>query len=318
MGLDPKVVDLVYKLKEKYESVGEDLADHLEGQLYSDYTNYWDYVGIDALLNLQKPKTKYPDEMTFIIYHQVTELFFKIILHELEQIGFKDELTKSFFIDKLRRVNKYMDYLVQSFDVLVSGMEYQQFMQFRTALTPSSGFQSIQYRLIELWSTSFRNLVSVEYRDGLPKDATIEDMVDFLYWKQGAIEKESGKKTLTLMQFEDKYNNLILRKGMELSDKNLWYCYHKLNEQDRQDNEIITALKKYDINSNINWPLAHYRYAAKYLKKGSFVARSTGGTNWQQYLPPHFQKQVFFPDLWSSDELANWGRTWVESVFLKK
>lgn len=317
MGLDPKVVDLVYKLKEKYESVGEDLADHLEGQLYSDYTNYWDYVGIDALLNLQKPKTKYPDEMTFIIYHQVTELFFKIILHELEQIGFREHLTKSFLMDKLSRINKYMDYLVKSFDVLVSSMEHEQFMHFRTALTPSSGFQSIQYRLIELWSTSFYNLVSVEYRDGLSKDASIEEMADLLYWKQGAIEKGTNKKTLTLMQFEEKYNNLILRKGNELKDKNLWYCFFKLPEEER-DEEVIQAMKRYDINANINWPLAHYRYAAKYLKKGSFVARSTGGTNWQQYLPPHFQKQIFFPQLWSKEEKENWGRSWVESIYMNE
>ena len=86
-----KELGLLRQLKAKYEDQGESFEDHLEGALYSDFINYWDYIGIDALLNLQKPKTQYPDEMIFIIYHQVTELFFKIIIHEIEKIGYASD-----------------------------------------------------------------------------------------------------------------------------------------------------------------------------------------------------------------------------------
>lgn len=316
--LDEKVLDFVYKLQDKYESVGEDLADHLEGILYSDYTNYWDYVGIDALLNLQKPKTKYPDEMIFIIYHQITELYFKIIIHELELIGFNKDLTKDFFIKKMNRINKYFGHLSDSFHILVSGMETDQFMKFRTALTPSSGFQSIQYRLIELWSTEFSNLVTREKRADFDSSSSIKEMYEHLHWKEGATERETGKKTLTLTQFEEKYEKLILRKGEEFRTINMWSRYQSLPLNDRKDEILIAALKQFDVHANINWRLAHYRYAAKYLKRESHVARSTGGTNWQEYLPPQFQKQIFYPGLWTVEELENWGKSWVENVFLSK
>ena len=77
--LDKKVEDLVHKLEEKYKSMGQDLASYLEGRLYENYVPYWDYVHLDTLLTLQKPKTDIPDEQIFIMYHQVTELYFKMI-----------------------------------------------------------------------------------------------------------------------------------------------------------------------------------------------------------------------------------------------
>jgi len=176
MNFTEKELELLSQLKEKHESRGESFEAHIEGSIYSDYINYWDYVGVDALLNLQKPETKYTDEMTFIIYHQITELYFKLIIHELEQIGFKKKLNADFFNQKLSRVNHYFTYLENSFKVLSLGMEREQFMKFRTALTPASGFQSIQFRLIELWSTKFRYLVSADYRTQFTDGSSIEDM----------------------------------------------------------------------------------------------------------------------------------------------
>lgn len=179
--LDEDLLEMVKALKEKYESVGEDLTAHLEGVLYSYYENYWDYVGIDALLNLQKPKTKYEDEMIFIVYHQITELYFKIIIHELEQIGYNDQLDGAFFVRKLNRINKYFTHLTNSFDVLISGINEKQFLSFRKALIPASGFQSIQYRLIELWATEFRNLLAKDERDRFDDSADVKEMYESLY-----------------------------------------------------------------------------------------------------------------------------------------
>ena len=69
------------KLEEKYEAMGQDLSSYLDGLLYSDYLTYWDYIHLDTLLSLQSPKTAIPDEKIFILYHQVTELYFKMILN---------------------------------------------------------------------------------------------------------------------------------------------------------------------------------------------------------------------------------------------
>ncbi len=309
-------LSFILKLREKYEGEGEDFRDHLEGILYSDFVNYWDYIGIDALLNLQKPKTKYPDEMTFIIYHQITELYFKIIIHELESIGYAEEITVELFLAKLKRINSYFHFLIQSFSGFMGGMEHGQFMKFRTALTPASGFQSIQYRLIELWATKFRYLLSHNMRGKFEDSDSIKDMYPFLYWTDGATEKASGKKTLTLRQFEKKYRNLITRKGKEFFDKNLLVRFQSLSKKDQQNKALIAELRLFDINANVNWPLAHYRQAAKYLQKGSMTATSTGGTNWQEYLPPKFQRRIFYPQLWSQEEKDNWGKSWVMSEIL--
>lgn len=311
-----KELDLIRQLKAKYEGQGESFEDHLEGTLYSDFMNYWDYIGIDALLNLQKPKTQYPDEMIFIIYHQISELFFKIIIHEIEKIGYAtaEGLNAEMFIKRMKRINNYYHHLVYSYDALVQGMEYRQFMSFRTALTPASGFQSIQYRLIELWSTAFKNIVSSRYRADFSDDAEIKDMYPCLYWTAGATEVSTSKKTLTLRQFEKKYQKLIIRKGNEFKEINLMTKYLSLSKEEQANEELIGLLKEYDVNANINWPLTHYKQASKYLKRGSMSATSTGGTNWKEYLPPHFHKNIFFPMLWSEEEKENWGKQWVVNV----
>jgi tryptophan 2,3-dioxygenase len=63
---------------------------------------------------------------------------------------------------------------------------------------------------------------------------------------------------------------------------------------------------------NVNWPLAHYKSAVRYLQKDPADIAATGGTNWQKYLPPRFQRRVFFPELWSPQELEEWGKSWVK------
>ena len=81
---------------------------------------------------------------------------------------------------------------------------------------------------------------------------------------------------------------------------------------DREDPAVKNALKTNDINVNVNWPLAHYKSAVRYLARDTEDVAATGGTNWQKYLPPRFQKRIFYPELWSSEEIENWGKGWVE------
>ena len=84
--MEKNIEDLVDKLTEKYQRTGQDVTSYLEGLLVSDYVPYWDYIHLDTLMTLQKPKTKYKDERIFIMYHQITELYFRLILDECEQI----------------------------------------------------------------------------------------------------------------------------------------------------------------------------------------------------------------------------------------
>ena len=295
--------DIVKKLEQKYEAMGQDLSSYLDGLLYSDYLTYWDYIHVDTLLSLQNPKTSFPDEKVFITYHQITELYFSLVLSELKQIAESVIITKEFFAARLDRLIRYFQNLESSFDIMVSGLEPDQFLKFRMSLLPSSGFQSAQYRLIEICSTDMINLVSVTDREKL-RTSTIQQQLEKLYWRSGATELATGKKTLTLRQFEAKYMKVFLETGQAYYQTNLNQIVQK---HFLDDIEITDKLKQYDHLVNVSWAMAHMRSAAKYLKRDPEDIKATGGTNWQKYLPPRFQRIYFFPQLWSEAEKESWG-----------
>lgn len=323
------------KLRSKYESMGQDMNAYLDGLLLSNYLPYWEYTSVDTLMTLQKPRTDFPDELIFIIYHQITELYFRLALHEYEQIanngrnvlpngedkGWKDKLEPGYFKERVRRINAYFNALTNSYGVMEHGMEKEQFLRFRMALLPASGFQSAQYRKIEICSTPMNNLVHVDHRskfvDTPSDEAGIREMFQYIYWKTGATELETGKKTLTLKQFEDKYSDELIGLAVKYADRNLWAKYMSLPEAERKDPDLIAQMKMLDSNVNINWPLQHYKTAARYLLKDEDGVPATGGTNWQKYLPPRFMKRIFFPQLWTAEEKENWGKAWVEDLVRK-
>lgn len=317
MELKPEIVERIKKLDEKYQAMGQDLSSYLDGLLYADYLTYWDYIHLDTLLSLQNPKTSFPDEKIFIIYHQITELYFKMALAEFEQIGSHPQITGKFMLDRVRRINRYFNALVESFDIMVDGMEHPQFLKFRMSLLPASGFQSAQYRMVEIWSTDFKNLVAQAMRGKFSGDASEEkvaEMFDHIYWKAGATELATGKKTLTLKQFEEKYSTELIELAKKASRQNLWARYKSLSADEQKDEKLIKALRELDANVNINWPLSHYKSAVRYLQREPEDIAATGGTNWQKYLPPRFQRRIFYPQLWSEKEHEDWGKGWVKAV----
>ena len=307
------VLEKLDLLGKKYEAMGQDLDAYLEGLLHADYLTYWDYINLDTLLSLQQPKTSFPDEEIFIIYHQSTELYFKLALHELSQLNEVGTPTGKQLLRCVTRVNRYFKILTDSFDVMIDGMEREQFLQFRMSLLPSSGFQSGQYRFIEVACTSFDRLMVADKRLSTVGHAQsdIAEMYDDMYWRRGAVELASGKSTLTLRQFEKKYREQIIALGEERHATNLNALLINLPEAE-QSPELIAALRMLDAQININWPLSHYRSAVKYLQRNPVDIAATGGTNWQKYLPPRFQKCIFFPSLWSEEEQAEWGKAWVD------
>jgi tryptophan 2,3-dioxygenase len=306
-NVDPERIEQLRKLQAKYDAMGQDLSSYLDGLLYSDYLTYWDYIHLDTLLSLQNPKTQFPDEKVFIMYHQITELYFQLMLHELKQIAERENPDEKFFIDRLDRIVRYFRHLENSFDIMVKGMEREQFLKFRMALLPASGFQSAQYRLIEIHSTDMINLVNASERAIVQTD-DIANLLEKLYWRSGATELASGKKTLTLQQFEQKYMHSFWEAGTKLKDKNLRQLYLKYFASSSRKDEIVSKLRELDTLSNVLWPLAHLRSAGHYLHKDPEDIKATGGTNWQKYLPPRFKKIIFFPELWSDKEKAEWGK----------
>ncbi|MDQ0641836.1 tryptophan 2,3-dioxygenase [Pedobacter sp. W3I1] len=313
MDFTPEIKDKLHQLQEKYTAMGQDMASYLDGLLYADFLTYWDYIHLDTLLSLQNPKTPIPDEEIFIMYHQITELYFKLALHECRQIAEHEDLTADFFTARVKRINAYFNALTTSFEVMVDGMEKEQFLKFRMSLLPASGFQSGQYRMIEICATDFIRLVDKSKRVEL-STATIEEQFEFIYWKFGATELASGKQTLTLKQFIKKYAAQFLQLAKDRTLTNFSALYHQLQANGADVSALAEELRKLDLYVNVEWPLSHYKSAVRYLEKDPVDIAATGGTNWQKYLPPRFQKRIFYPFLWTDEQMEEWGKGWVLSV----
>ena len=299
-------------LKEKYAASGQELLDFLDGLLEADYLTYWDYIRLDSLLSLQQPRTSHHDEPIFIMYHQITELYFKLVLHELEPLLADAACSQEKMTEAIRRSNRYFGALEHSFGVMVDGMDREQFLRFRMALIPASGFQSGQYRMIELASAKLNDLVHIEKREQLTSEMDTDVLMNHIYWLRGATIEKDGQKTLTLVQFEQKYGDEFRKRakksqGHTISEQAArWHAEGVLSDALKQE------LRAFDQYVNVLWPLQHYRSAVRYLAKQPADARATGGTNWQKYLPPRFQKRIFFPYLWSPQEMEEWGKSFVD------
>ena len=295
------------KLKEKYNSLGQDLDTHLEGLLHSKPMTYWDYIQTDVLLNLQVPRTSLPDEEVFIMYHQVTELLFKMILSEIEQVAKHPQLTAAIFADKIMRVSRYFDVLTSSFSIMKDGMAVEQYNKFRTTLTPASGFQSAQYRKIEFASTELINLIDKRFRETIDRNSSYENAFEHLYWQAAGKDYKTGKKSYTLTVFEERYKDEFIRFTQFYNKNNLWTKFKSLPPEVKANKALVKAMRHYDYTVNIKWVMAHYSTANHYLNIGGKTAEATGGSEWVKYMHPKYQKRIFFPELWTTKEREDWG-----------
>ncbi len=300
--------ELLQRLEEKFRAIGQNTDTHLEGLVWAKPITYWDYIQTDALLSLQVQRTTLPDEMVFIMYHQINELLFKMILWEIDQVSNCTELTTPYFAEKLARISRYFDMLASSFTIMGEGMEVEQYMKFRNTLTPASGFQSAQYRQIEFCSTDLINLIDYRFRATIDRNTPYEHAYDHLYWQAAGKNHETGEKTTLIKLFEERYKAAFLRTMEEYNQKNLWARFRLLPEADRKDPALVNAMRHYDHTVNIKWVMAHYHAAGKYLESKGKPAEATGGSDWKKYMLPQYQRRIFFPELWSQEELDNWGK----------
>jgi len=300
-------MDIIKKLEDRYDQLNEPVETYLKGLLYAKPITYWDYIETDTLLTLQKPRTEIPDEMVFIMYHQVNELLFKMILWEMNQVSEKENIQVDFFRSRLNRISRYFDMLTSSFEIMGDGMDVDQYMKFRDTLTPASGFQSAQYRLIEIGSTDLINLISARHRKAIDRATPFEHAFEHMYWQVAGKDFTTGKKSILLKNFELKYKQTLILEMEEKNQTNLYAKYKSLPEEQQKDQSLIDAMRHYDHTVNVTWTLAHLNAAKKYIDSGTGNGEATGGSDWKKYMHPKYQKRIFFPSLWSADELENWG-----------
>lgn len=296
--------NIIEKINKKYQEIGENPDTYLNGLLQAKPINYWDYIEVETLLSLQRPRTDFKDEEIFILYHQVTELMLKLMVHEIKQILEEDSLTEEFLMSKFSRLNRYTGMLINSFDIMKDGMDYDDYNTFRATLAPASGFQSVQFRYIELYCTQLENLINDEGKKRIGDNPTVEDYFEHIYWKDAGMNRKTGKKTLTLKQFEEKYLIGLISLAKKMKGKTI---QDRLQDIESPSEELQNKLREFDHLYNVAWPLVHLQTAQHYLDKKGENKAATGGSEWKKYLHPKFQQRKFFPNLWTDNEKTNWG-----------
>lgn len=296
--------EILKSINQKYKDLGENADTYFAGLLQTKPITYWDYIQVDTLLTLQKTRTDFKDEKIFVMYHQVTELTLKMMIHEIQQLSEGENLPEATWLTKMDRLKRYTRMLITSFDIMKDGMSYEDYNIFRAALTPASGFQSAQFRILELYMTRLRNLINFEGRKRLPDNPGLDDYFDNIYWKDAGLDRRTGKMSLTLRLFMEKYEDDFKRLARKVEGKTI---EERVEQMENPSNELKEKLKQFDHFYNVAWPIVHLDTAQYFLDSKGETKAATGGSEWKKYLHPKFQQRKFFPKLWSPEELEKWG-----------
>ncbi|GGJ57797.1 tryptophan 2,3-dioxygenase [Anoxybacillus voinovskiensis] len=265
-----------------------------EKGIHTDFLNkmtYGDYLQLDALLSSQKRLSDHHDEMLFIIIHQVSELWMKLILHELraaiEAIE-RNDMDPAFKM--LARVSKIQSQIIHAWDVL-STLTPSEYMEFRDKLGQASGFQSYQYRMIEF---------ALGYKT---------DYIVKIYEKDSVLHEEL-KRALYAPSIYDVALKALARAGFPIHPALLARDYSEPYEEDPTVEAAWLAVYQ---NVDQYWEL--YQLAEKlidiedWLQQWRFrhmktVERiighktGTGGSSGVTYLKKVLDHR-FFPELWN-------------------
>jgi tryptophan 2,3-dioxygenase len=305
----------VEALKARY---GDRAADYIEGGVVRKEITYDDYIQTPTLLSLQTTLTDYHDELIFKVYHQQTELWFRLALHEIERairslLAVPADISNA--TDAISRVNRYFDLLSHSFSVLIDGLSSEEFLIYRKAFGTSSGFQSAQFRVIEILAGLERNAAANAPKptgERARSENSAHEQAAF-YWERAARHLTTNEPTLTLIKFKEKYiahfdalyndrNPNSLRLAFQLvvgermhSKSTGSDLYESVLSEGSAADLIALAeeLLRFD-EGIIAWKQWHLRAAAKHLAK---APRGTGDTNWAEYLAKSIAEQRCFPEL---------------------
>jgi tryptophan 2,3-dioxygenase len=272
---------------------GEEKELTSEAGIHTNFQNsmtYGEYLHLDKLLLSQTRLSTHHDEMLFIIIHQVSELWMKLILHELKAAISsiqKDELQPAFKM--LARVSKIQKQIIESWDVLAT-LTPSEYMEFRDKLGKSSGFQSYQYRMIE-FALGFKTSHVLE-----------------IYKKDKELH-ERLKKAFQEPSLYDVSIESLAKAGFQMNDEILKKDYTKTY---KADSSVEAAWLEVYRNVELHWDL--YQLAEKlvdiedwqqqwrfrHMKTVERIIghkKGTGGSSGVTYLKKVLDHR-FFPELW--------------------
>jgi tryptophan 2,3-dioxygenase len=230
--------------------------------------SYGTYLKVPELLELQQGLSQEHDELLFIVAHQVYELWFKVILFELEAARDRIDADDVFFArHHLHRVHVVEKLLVEQIEVLET-MSPQDFLAFRSKLAPASGFQSVQFR-------------EIEFLSGLKEPKFIARLE--------ASPEEVGRlrKRLEEESVDDAFRALVVRRGSPS-------LVEIFRDRERHSDlfDLAEALLDHDETFAL-WRARHVLMVERQI--GSKTG--TGGSSGAQYLRTTLDKR-FYPELW--------------------
>jgi len=257
---------------------------------FSSKMSYTDYLHLDQILSAQNPLGQTHDEMLFIIQHQTSELWMRLVLHEMNaaRASIRDDRLAPAF-KMLARISKIFEQLNNAWDVLRT-MTPSEYTSFREDLEQSSGFQSWQYRLIE-FVVGNRNLALLKPHAHRP------DLIKVL-------EAELARPSLY-----DEVISALFRAGFDIS---MDVLNRDVQQAYQHNDSVQAAWKKVYQNPEKHW--THYELAEKlvdfedYFRRWRFnhvttvervigFKRGTGGTSGVSYLRRMLEVELF-PELW--------------------
>jgi len=257
---------------------------------FSDKMSYGDYLGLEQILTAQAPLSRAPDELLFIIQHQTSELWMKLMLHELNAA--RDAISDDHMPEAMKllaRVSRIMEQLNSAWDVLRT-MTPSDYTQFRDALGMSSGFQSLQYRLIE-YALGNRNTAMVRPHEHDPQGVALlkaELAQPSLYQvvlsfarRQGLAVPEEITDTPGAAPHEEVPEVMALWQAVYRDPSAHWALY--------EVGEKLVDLEDYFRR----WRFNHVTTVERVIG----FKRGTGGTGGVSYLKRMLEVELF-PELW--------------------
>lgn len=267
--------------------------DPTESSIHTDFKEnmtYGEYLSLDKILSGQNRLSDHHDEMLFIIIHQVSELWMKLILHELKgaiRAIENDELSTAFKM--LARVSKTQTQIIQAWDVL-STLTPSEYMEFRDSLGQASGFQSYQYRMIE-FALGYKTPHVLKIYE---KDPALHELLTEAYNEPSIYDAAIRALNRAGIAIDEEVLNRDLTSTYEQNDsvKQAWLTVYK--DTDTYWDLYELAEKLVDIEDWLQqWRFRHMKTVERIIgfKKG------TGGSSGVGYLKKVLDHR-FFPELW--------------------
>ena len=236
----------------------------------SDELNYGSYLALDELLSLQRLRSQpqHPDELLFIIVHQASELWFKLIIHELNALSARlSESDALGAVMSVKRVNALVRIVTSQLTALET-LPPQRFAQFRGYLGTSSGSQSVQFRTIEAMS----GLRDPHFLQVLEEHGPIPELV---------------RKALDAPPLQEQFNRVLADQGVTLEQ-----IY--TDESQKPLQMLAEGLLEYEQGFSM-WRFLHVQLVERIIGP---TTGGTGGTLGSRYLQRTVSHR-FFPELWA-------------------